>query len=129
MSATSVKGLFGSGRSTPSPRPARAQDQWGDELDPRDVRAYPDPAYRRQRSDQIVAGVLALILGSLGVHKFYLGFNTAGIIMLVVWLFGWILILPPFVIMVISIVEGLKYLLCSDEDFYEIYVLGRREWF
>ena len=35
---------------------------------------------------KILAGVLALLLGSLGVHKFILGYNKEGIIMLVVTL-------------------------------------------
>ena len=33
---------------------------------------------------KIVAGILGILLGGLGIHKFYLGYTTAGIIMLVV---------------------------------------------
>ena len=33
---------------------------------------------------KVVAGVLAILLGGLGIHKFYLGYTTAGIIMIVV---------------------------------------------
>ena len=36
---------------------------------------------------KIVAGILALFLGVFGIHKFYLGCTTAGIVMLVVFLF------------------------------------------
>ena len=31
------------------------------------------------------AGILALLLGGLGVHKFYLGFTTPGLIMCLVY--------------------------------------------
>ncbi|MER3495845.1 MAG: hypothetical protein C4320_02945, partial [Armatimonadota bacterium] len=32
---------------------------------------------------KITAGILAIILGSLGIHKFYLGYTSAGIIQIV----------------------------------------------
>ena len=31
--------------------------------------------------------------------------------------------------MIIGIVEGVIYLSKSDEDFYETYVVGKKEWF
>lgn len=35
------------------------------------------------QKSKLVAGLLGIFLGSLGVHRFYLGFNTIGIIQLV----------------------------------------------
>ena len=50
------------------------------------VEIYPDPntphAVAYGEKNKFVAGLLALFLGSLGVHKLYLGFNRAGLIML-----------------------------------------------
>ena len=82
------------------------------------------PPYNPNDSKRIAAGVLGILLGGLGIHKFILGYNTAGIIMLVVTL-----VLTPFtcgmgwvVMHVIGIVEGILYLTKSDEEFYRTYV-------
>ena len=74
-----------------------------------------------------VAGILAILLGSLGIHKFYLGYTSTGIIMLLVTLltFG----LGAVVMAVISLVEGIIYLTKSDYEFYQTYELGQKRWF
>lgn len=79
---------------------------------------------------KIVAGILALFLGGFGVHKFYLGCTVAGIIMLVVFLFGFILLgIPSFVIAIIAFIEALIYFFKSDNDFEEKYVNNKKCWF
>lgn len=79
---------------------------------------------------RIAAALLAFFLGGLGVHKFYLGRNGAGIIMLLCSLFGIILLfLPTFVIGLIAFIEFIIYLVTSDEDFDRKYVQGKRSWF
>jgi TM2 domain-containing membrane protein YozV len=55
------------------------------------------------------AGILALLLGGIGVHKFYLGQPGLGILYLV---FFWTLI-PA----IVAFVEGIIYLTMSDADF------------
>ena len=79
--------------------------------------------------NKIAAAVLAFFLGTLGIHKFYLGRTGAGIIMLLCGTIGWILLIPPFVIWIVSIVEFVIYLTKSDEDFYQDYVVGDKSWF
>jgi len=76
---------------------------------------------------KIMAGVFGILLGSLGVHKFILGYNREGIIMLAITLvtFGF----AAFVVGVVGLVEGIIYLTKSDEDFVKTYVQGRRTWF
>ncbi|HEV3272970.1 MAG TPA: TM2 domain-containing protein [Candidatus Methylacidiphilales bacterium] len=76
---------------------------------------------------KIVAGVLAILLGQLGIHKFYLGYNTAGIIMLLVTLLtcG----AAGVVIWVIALIEGITYLKKTDQEFVDTYVNGKKEWF
>jgi TM2 domain-containing membrane protein YozV len=37
---------------------------------------------------KLVAGLLGIVLGSLGIHRFYLGYTTIGIIQLVLGLGG-----------------------------------------
>jgi TM2 domain-containing membrane protein YozV len=73
---------------------------------------------------KISAGLLAIFLGALGVHKFYLGYTTAGIIMLVVSLFSCGTIMG-----VIGLIEGIIYLTRTDEQFVATYVNGKKEWF
>ena len=78
-------------------------------------------------SKRIAAGICAILLGSLGVHKFILGLTTPGIIMLLVTLltcgFGSIVMGP------IGLIEGIIYLTKSDEDFYQTYIVGKKGWF
>ena len=79
----------------------------------------------------VAAGLLAIFLGSLGIHKFYLGYNTPGFIMLAVTIVGSIfsLGLAGLAMVVISIVEGVLYLSKSQTEFEQIYVFNKKEWF
>ncbi|WP_303865660.1 TM2 domain-containing protein [Senegalimassilia anaerobia] len=81
--------------------------------------------------DHVAAGLLALFLGWLGVHKFYLGYNTSGFIMLGTSILGGILTLSvaSWAIWVIAIVEGIFYLSKSQSEFEQMYVINKREWF
>lgn len=76
---------------------------------------------------KILAGVLAIILGSLGIHKFILGYKKEGIIMLVITLItcG----IGGAVTSIIGLVEGIIYLTKSDEEFYKIYQVEQKPWF
>ncbi len=79
---------------------------------------------------KIVAGLLALFLGVLGIHKFYLGCNKEGIIMLLIWFFGLFLFgIPSIIIGIIAFIEALIYFFKSDEDFYNTYVAHKKCWF
>ena len=81
--------------------------------------------------DHVAAGLLAIFLGSLGIHKFYLGYNTPGFIMLAVTIVGSIFSLgiAGLAMVVISIVEGVLYLSKSQTEFEQIYVFNKKEWF
>jgi TM2 domain-containing membrane protein YozV len=79
---------------------------------------------------KIVSGILAILLGWLGIHKFYLGYQKEGIIMLVIGLAGWLLCgIPTMVVSIIGIIEGVLYLTKSDQEFVTMYVNGRKPWF
>ena len=85
---------------------------------------------------KIAAGICGILLGQFGVHKFILGINTPGIIMLVVsmscLILGSFLCLPlmgNFVMFVIGLVEGIIYLTKSDQEFYDLYAVKKKEWF
>lgn len=80
-------------------------------------------------SKRLVAALLAIFLGCLGVHKFYLGINKVGLIYLLVSILGSFLFIPTLVIGVFSLIDGVKYLMCSDEEFECVYVQGKKAWF
>jgi TM2 domain-containing membrane protein YozV len=82
-------------------------------------------------SNRLAAGILAILIGTLGVHKFILGYTTQGVIMLLGSIIGGLLTcgMASIVFWVIGIVEGIIYLTKSDAEFHEIYEVGRREWF
>jgi TM2 domain-containing membrane protein YozV len=63
---------------------------------------------------KVAAGVLALLVGGLGIHKFYCGRVGLGILYL---LFFW-----TFIPAIIAFIEGIIYLTCpSDEMFTKKY--------
>ena len=76
---------------------------------------------------KLVAGILAILVGSLGVHKFILGYTTEGVIMLLVTVLtcG----IAGVVMSVVGIVEGIMYLTKSDEDFVRTYIQNKKGWF
>jgi TM2 domain-containing membrane protein YozV len=83
--------------------------------------------YNPRASNKIPAGVCAILLGCLGVHKFILGYTGAGLIMLLITLLTCGALFP--ILHIIGIVEGIIYLCKSDDEFVRTYVDGRREWF
>jgi TM2 domain-containing membrane protein YozV len=80
-----------------------------------------------QSGNKIAAGLCAILLGALGIHKFILGFTTPGIIMLLISVLTFGLGAIPMGI--IGLIEGIIYLTKTDEDFYRIYVVEKRGWF
>lgn len=80
--------------------------------------------------DHVAAGLLALFLGTLGVHKFYLGYNTAGFIMLAITVIGGLMCgIGIFAMCVVSIIEGVLYLTKSQSEFERTYLMQQRQWF
>src|ERR1043166_8647538 len=78
-------------------------------------------------SSKIPAGVCGILLGSLGIHKFILGYTGAGLIMLLVTILSCFILSP--IMHLIGVIEGIIYLTKTDADFVRLYVEGRREWF
>jgi TM2 domain-containing membrane protein YozV len=74
-----------------------------------------------------VAGILAILLGAYGVHKFYLGMKGPALIMLLVTVctcFVGSLVMGP-----IGLIEGILYLTKPDDTFYEQYAVEKKGWF
>jgi TM2 domain-containing membrane protein YozV len=92
--------------------------------------------YRSEK--KLTAGILAILLGALGVHKFYLGYANEGGILLI----STLIIIPVLTIItcgiasfiyplvfVVPFIEGIIYLTMSDEQFDRTYVQDRKPWF
>ncbi len=82
------------------------------------VRVQPPPraryyVVREGGKNQVLAGLLAIFLGWIGVHKFYLGRIGMGIVYV---LFFWTTI-PA----IIGIIEGIIYLTMDPVEFSERY--------
>lgn len=59
--------------------------------------------------NRVTAGVLAILLGGIGIHKFYTGAWGWGIVYVV---FCW-----AYIPAILGIIEGIRYLTLTDTDF------------
>jgi len=69
--------------------------------------------YDTEQKNKIVAGLLAIFLGGLGIHKFYLNKGVSGIIYI---LFCW-----TYIPSIIGFIEGIIYLLMDEKAFNKKY--------
>jgi TM2 domain-containing membrane protein YozV len=78
-------------------------------------------------NNKVAAGLCGILLGALGVHKFVLGYTSAGIVMLLITVltcgYGGI------VTGIIGLIEGIVYLTKSDAEFHQMYVVNKKQWF
>ena len=76
---------------------------------------------------KIAAGICAIVLGPLGVHKFILGYTGTGVTMLLISVLtcG----IGAAATGLIGLIEGIIYLTKSDEEFVRTYVLNQKYWF
>ena len=73
---------------------------------------------------KVLAGILGIVLGVFGVHKFVLGYTQEGVIMLVITV-----VTCGTVSSIIGLIEGVIYLTKSDEEFMEMYQINKKAWF
>jgi TM2 domain-containing membrane protein YozV len=77
------------------------------------------------------------VLGGLGIHKFVLGYNQEGIILIGVYLVSIVIAMITcgigapliFIPTVIGIIEGIIYLTKTDEEFVQTYIVNKKPWF
>ena len=72
---------------------------------------------------KVLAGILGILFGGLGIHKFVLGYNKEGVILIIAS------ILTCGIASIIGLIEGIIYLTKSDEEFYNMYQVGKKPWF
>ena len=86
--------------------------------------AWNTPQPQFQNNKKVACGIFALLLGPLGVHKFYLGYRGPGIIWLILSICSCGALTGLF-----GLIEGIIYLTKSDEEFYQTYQVGQKHWF
>ena len=74
-------------------------------------------------SKKILAGIMGIILGGLGIHRFILGDTSGGIIRIV------ITVVTCGIGYIIGLIEGIIYLTKSDAEFYQEYMVQKKAWF
>ena len=75
------------------------------------------------QSKRILAGVLGIIIGELGIHKFVLGYTQEGLIQI------GISIITCGIGGLIGKIEGIVYLTKSDGEFIREYQMNKKAWF
>ncbi len=109
--------------SNPTPTPPQYATQ---PPHPAPLPYQPLPPYLADaNSKKILAGLMAIFFGNLGIHKFILGYTTAGVITLLIN----ITCIGAPIIRIITFIEGIIYLTKSDEQFYQMYIVNKKEWF
>lgn len=115
-------------------KPLGSLPEFAADLKPPPMSAMPPPTitpppstFNPRASNKLPAGICGILLGSLGIHKFILGYTGAGLIMLLVSLLtcG----IGGVVMHVIGLIEGVIYLCKPDDEFVRVYVDARKEWF
>ncbi len=97
--------------------------------------AYDNLSKAGGENKKVLAGILAIVLGSLGVHKFILGYQKEGLILLGITVVGYATLciaIGAFILMatgIIGLIEGIIYLTKSDEEFYQTYQVNKKPWF
>lgn len=77
-----------------------------------------------QDNKKVACGILAILLGPFGIHKFLLGYTNEGIITLVITVFS-----CGTITSLIGLIEGIIYLTKSDQEFFQTYQVGKKGWF
>lgn len=88
-----------------------------------DFREEYDKFTSSKENKRVLAGLLGIILGWAGVHKFVLGYTQEGVIQLIAG------ILTGGIAGIIGIIEGVIYLTKTDAEFYETYQINKKPWF
>ncbi len=86
---------------------------------------------------KIAAGICGIVLGGFGVHKFILGYQNEGIILLSAYLIGLVITVVtcgvgffiPVAVGIVGFAEGIIYLTKSDEEFVQTYIVNKKPWF
>jgi TM2 domain-containing membrane protein YozV len=74
-------------------------------------------------SKKILCGIMGILLGGFGIHRFLLDDASGGVIRIV------ITIVTCGLGAIIGLIEGIIYLTKSDPEFYQTYMVEKKAWF
>ena len=77
----------------------------------------------QQENKKVLAGVMGILFGGFGVHKFILGYTNEGLIQI------GITIVTCGAGSLLGFIEGIIYLTKSDDEFYQTYQANKKAWF
>lgn len=77
----------------------------------------------QQENKKVLAGVMGILFGGFGVHKFILGYTNEGLIQI------GITVVTCGAGSILGFIEGIIYLTKSDEEFYQTYQANKKAWF
>lgn len=99
-------------------------------------------ASQETANKKLIAGILGIVLGAYGIHKFYLGYKNEGLIMLAVTIVSLLVFITSFfcclglvgifgilATAIVGLIEGIIYITKTDDEFEQIYIVNRRPWF
>ena len=86
--------------------------------------SWNQPQKPHEDNKKVAAGLLAILLGPLGIHKFILGYTTEGLLYLLLTVCT-----CGIASSILGIIEGIIYLTKTDEEFYQIYQVNKKGWF
>ena len=87
-----------------------------------DANGNPQKHFSSQESKRIIAGILGILFGSIGIHKFVLGYTKEGLIQI------GLSIVSCGILSIIGFIEGIIYLTKTDEEFVEMYQNNHKGW-
>jgi TM2 domain-containing membrane protein YozV len=61
-----------------------------------------------EQKSRLVAGLLGIFIGTLGIHNFYLGYNKNGIIQILLTTLGSFILIGPFISWIWSLIEAIN---------------------
>lgn len=76
-----------------------------------------------QESKRVLAGVLGILIGSIGIHRFVLDDAKGGLLRIL------ITVVTCGMGGLIGLIEGIIYLTKSDEEFVQTYQVEKKAWF
>ena len=77
----------------------------------------------RGDGNKVLAGILGILFGGLGIHRFILGDVLGGFLRIL------ITVVTCGIGSLIGFIEGIIYLTKTDEEFIATYIDGDKSWF
>jgi TM2 domain-containing membrane protein YozV len=108
---TKFCGFCGSEMNKPTSKKAKPIEP--EVMDEKDVKRKQSQSFNPQSEprSKLVAGLLAIFVGGLGIHNFYLGYTNRGVIQLLLSTVGSLFLIGPIIAGLWGFIEGIQILI------------------